>query len=103
MPKKTKVIILNAGIVAGLIWCYFTGYPPKIILMTGVFLLAFANASMYFKHRKLFKVAHHRKSLLAGGFRAGYSNSEQDMKYPQRGQIILHFWDSSRLEQTGQN
>ena len=25
------------------------------------------------------------------------------MKYPQRGQIILHFWDTSRLEQTGQN
>src|SRR5579862_1266746 len=25
------------------------------------------------------------------------------MKYPQRGQIILHFWDTSRAEQTGQN
>jgi len=33
----------------------------------------------------------------------GYSNSEQDMKYPQRGQIILHFWEMRRLEQTGQN
>ncbi|MGB7591817.1 MAG: hypothetical protein WBO19_11310 [Terriglobia bacterium] len=32
-----------------------------------------------------------------------YSNSEQDMKYPQRGQIILQRRDSSRLEQTGQN
>ncbi len=32
-----------------------------------------------------------------------YSNSEHDMKYPQRGQSILQCWDSSRLEQTGQN
>ncbi len=25
------------------------------------------------------------------------------MKKPQRGQTILHLWDSRRLEQTGQN
>jgi len=32
-----------------------------------------------------------------------YSNSEQDMKYPQRGQIILQRRDSNRAEQAGQN
>jgi hypothetical protein len=36
--------------------------------------------------------------------RAGvYSNSEQDMKYPQRGQTILQRRFSRRVEQTGQN
>jgi len=32
-----------------------------------------------------------------------YSNSEQDMKYPQRGQTILQWFDSRRLPHTGQN
>jgi len=32
-----------------------------------------------------------------------YSNSEHDIKYPQRGQIILQPRASSRLEHTGQN
>jgi hypothetical protein len=32
-----------------------------------------------------------------------YSNSEQDMKYPQREQTILQWFDSRRFPQTGQN
>ena len=32
-----------------------------------------------------------------------YSNSEHDMKYPQRWQTILQRWDSRRWEHTGQN
>jgi len=32
-----------------------------------------------------------------------YSNSEQDIKYPQRGQTILQWFDSRRLPHAGQN
>jgi hypothetical protein len=32
-----------------------------------------------------------------------YSNSEQDMKYPQREQTILQWFDSRRFPHTGQN
>jgi len=35
--------------------------------------------------------------------RKSYSNSEQDMKKPQRGQTILQWFDSRRFPQTGQN
>jgi hypothetical protein len=52
MPEGTKAIIVNVGIVAGLIWCYFRGYPPKIILISGAVLLAFANSLMYYKRRR---------------------------------------------------
>ena len=52
MPERTKAIIVNIGMVAGLIWCYFRGYPPKIILISGVLLLVFANTLMYFKRRQ---------------------------------------------------
>jgi hypothetical protein len=37
------------------------------------------------------------------GAGATQSNSEQDMKYPHRLQIILQRSDFSRVEQTGQN
>jgi hypothetical protein len=49
MTERNRVIIVNVAIVVGLTWCYFRGYPPKIILGCGVFLLAFANVLMYLK------------------------------------------------------
>jgi hypothetical protein len=53
MTERNRAIIVNVAIVVSLMWCYFRGYPPKIILGCGVFLLAFANVLMYLKCRRL--------------------------------------------------
>ena len=52
MTEQNKAIIINVAIVVGLMWCYFRGYPPKITLGCGFFLLVFANALMYRKRRR---------------------------------------------------
>jgi hypothetical protein len=39
MPEKTRAIILNLAMLAGLIWYYFRGYPLAIILISVLFLL----------------------------------------------------------------
>jgi hypothetical protein len=52
MTERNRAIIVNVAIVVSLMWCYFRGYPPKIILGCGVFLLAFANVLMYLKRRR---------------------------------------------------
>ncbi len=52
MTEPNKAIIDNSAIVVGLMWCYFSGYPPKIVLGCGVFLLVFANILMYVRHRR---------------------------------------------------
>jgi hypothetical protein len=52
MTERNKAIIVNVAIVVGLGWCYFRGYPPKIILGCGVLLLALANVLMYLKRRR---------------------------------------------------
>jgi len=51
MPERTRTIIVNAAIVAALIWCYFRGYALSIILISGVLLLVLANILMYLKRR----------------------------------------------------
>ena len=53
MKERNRVIIVNVSIVAGLVWSYFKGYSPQIILGCGVFLLAFANLLMYLKRRRV--------------------------------------------------
>lgn len=52
MPEGIKAVIVNISIVAGLVLCYFRGYPPKIIFGCGVVLLLLANVLMYLKHRQ---------------------------------------------------
>ena len=52
MTDRNRFIIVNAAIVVGLIWCGFMGYPPKIILVCGIFLLAFANALMRLRRKR---------------------------------------------------
>jgi hypothetical protein len=52
MPDGTKAVIVNVSIVAGLLLCYFRGYPPKVIVGCGIFLLIFANTLMYLKRRQ---------------------------------------------------
>ncbi|MGA2370416.1 MAG: hypothetical protein ABSG11_07085 [Candidatus Korobacteraceae bacterium] len=52
MTERQRAVVVNIAILVGLIWCYFHGYPPKIILGSGIFLLAFANILMYLKHRR---------------------------------------------------
>jgi hypothetical protein len=49
MPERTKALIVNLAIVAGLIWSYFRGYPLNIILISGLLLLIFANVLLYLK------------------------------------------------------
>jgi hypothetical protein len=52
MTERNRAMVVNVSIVVGLMWCYFRGYPPKIILACGVFLLAFANVLMYLNRRR---------------------------------------------------
>jgi len=52
MTERNNAILINIAILAGLIWCYFRGYPLTAILLTGVFLLALANLLMYVKRRR---------------------------------------------------
>jgi hypothetical protein len=53
MPERTKAIVVNVSIVAGLLLCYFRGYPPKVILLSGLFLLVLANVLMHLKRRRI--------------------------------------------------
>jgi len=52
MTEGTRALILNVGVILGLIWCYAKGYPPKIILGSGIFLLVFANILLSFRRRR---------------------------------------------------
>ena len=51
MTDRTRGLVINIAMMLGLTWCYFKGYPPKIILGSGVFLFAFANALLYFRRK----------------------------------------------------
>jgi len=51
MSEGTKAVVINAAILAGLVWCYFTGYSLNIILISGLVLLVLANILMYLKRR----------------------------------------------------
>jgi hypothetical protein len=51
MSAGTRAVVVNAAIIAGLIWCYFKGYPLNIVLISGLLLLVFANILMYLKRR----------------------------------------------------
>jgi hypothetical protein len=53
MTEQNRAIIVNVAIVASLIWCYYKGYSPKVILGGGVVLLAFASLLMYLKRRQV--------------------------------------------------
>ena len=53
MSEGTKAVIVNVSIVAGLLLCYFRGYPPKIIFGCGIFFLLLANVLMYLKRRQI--------------------------------------------------
>jgi hypothetical protein len=52
MTERKRAIVVNIAILLGLTWCYFRGYPTKITIGSGIFLLAFANILMYIKHRR---------------------------------------------------
>jgi hypothetical protein len=43
MAERKRAIVVNIAILLGLTWCYFRGYPTKITVGSGIFLLAFAN------------------------------------------------------------
>jgi hypothetical protein len=51
MPVGISAGILNAVIIVGLIWCYFGGYLPKMIVGVVSEVLAFANILTYRKRR----------------------------------------------------
>jgi hypothetical protein len=53
MSEGTRVVVVNAAIIAGLILCYVREYPLEIVLVSGLFLLAFANILMYFKRKRV--------------------------------------------------
>jgi uncharacterized membrane protein len=43
---RTKVVLINCGIAAALIYRYWTGTPPLLIVVIGIVLLALANVLM---------------------------------------------------------
>lgn len=43
MKLRTQILLVNAGILAGLVWEYFRGTRILAILVTGVLLLLMAN------------------------------------------------------------
>jgi hypothetical protein len=51
MSTGSKFGILNAVTIVGLIFCYFEGYLPKIIVGLASVVLVFANILMYRKLR----------------------------------------------------
>ena len=56
MTERNRPIIVNVAILGGLVLCFFNGYPFKVIVGSGVFLLIFANALMYYRRKRLMKV-----------------------------------------------
>lgn len=52
MSDKTRAVVFNVAILLGLVWCYFQGYPVKIIIVVGLFLLVFANAVLYMQRKR---------------------------------------------------
>lgn len=44
--------ILNAVIIAGLIFCYFEGYLPRMIVGVAAVVMVFANILMYRARKK---------------------------------------------------
>ena len=52
MPEQTKFWLVNAGIIAGLIWCCLRGNPLYIVLVVGTILLISANVVMYVRRKK---------------------------------------------------
>jgi hypothetical protein len=52
MSMGTKAGIVNAVLIVGLIFCYFEGYLPRIIVSIASVVLVFANILMYRKHGK---------------------------------------------------
>ena len=52
MSMGTKAGILNAVLIVGLVFCFFEGYLPKIIVGIAAVVLVFANILMYRKHGK---------------------------------------------------
>jgi hypothetical protein len=55
ITERNRVILINVAVLVGLLWSYFRGDPPLIVLFSGIFLLAFANILMYVKRRRASK------------------------------------------------
>lgn len=52
MTTKTKIIIANCAIVAGLTYSALTGAEPRIIGIVGILLLVGANLLIVIKARR---------------------------------------------------
>lgn len=52
MPMGTKGGILNAVVIAGLIFCYLGGYLPGTIVGAAAVVVVFANIFVYRQRRK---------------------------------------------------
>jgi len=49
---RSKAVVMNAAIVAGLFVQYWRGYPLFILLVSGIFILVLANLLMMFAAKK---------------------------------------------------
>jgi hypothetical protein len=48
---KKKMILMNAGIVSGLVITYFLGYPAVIVAVVGVLFLVAVNVALLIQLR----------------------------------------------------
>ena len=52
MKLRSRAILVNTGIAAGLLLMYFHGTPLLPLVITGIFLFALANILMVLKRGK---------------------------------------------------
>jgi hypothetical protein len=53
MKLKNQILIVNAAVLAGLVFEYFRGVTIDILVLTAVFLLLLANIIFFIRLRKL--------------------------------------------------
>ncbi len=53
---RAQIVIVNAAIVAGLVFEYFRGSPLSSIVVTGVLLLVMVNLTFFIRRQRITKL-----------------------------------------------
>ncbi len=52
MVPRTKLILMNAAVAAALVYKWWRGAPPVVVLIVGVFMFTLVNVVMVLAARK---------------------------------------------------
>jgi Flp pilus assembly protein TadB len=52
MVPRTKLILMNAAVAVALVYKWWKGAPPGVVLIVGVFMFTLVNVVMFFAARK---------------------------------------------------